>query len=553
MFLRLFTLFSMPRYDEDDENGQHHQLVTLLRINMGQIKYPTTNKIRKHDIFRSREDLLTFEQCQDLYTGMKERLEAQEWEEALEFQPEVDEMYDAMIADEDLVRHECSLPRFLRRYTCLSLLVYLKTRQVEALQRLRKYSEAIKVLRFLLRQKIHYQDYRGEWYDRLALNLDQHLKMHAEALEVVETALNDPEVRVGFRLMISNRGQKLISQMKRMVEKQKRKRSSDEDTEAKIDLPELNCVSFKEAPKVIIEGRAFTMDNGPGTGFKRIFIRGDSACHSGEGDVVACSVEELALGHYKEEGYTEGLHAEGAVSNSIFGLLFWDIIYCSPVPDAFRLINQGVPLDLDYRHFYESRKEDLDRRLDQVANMTDDGVQTEIVRVFEEFQDEASIVKWDLFKSSQHAIGLILSLGVSLVAKICERLAKDHRFTRSGYPDLTVWNPEKRICRTVEVKGPNDRLSTKQMLWLDYLMEWGAVAEVCHVEAIGAKRMKSPTKKAISNLSKANSPVNLSEASPPQGGGKKRRRKPRKKNLSDSDSDNDFEVKRNVKRKKLDG
>ena len=42
------------------------------------------------------------------------------------------------------------------------------------------------------------------------------------------------------------------------------------------------------------------------TGFRRVFIRGDSACHSGEGDVTACSVEELALGHYKTLGYTEG-------------------------------------------------------------------------------------------------------------------------------------------------------------------------------------------------------------------------------------------------------
>ena len=39
-----------------------------------------------------------------------------------------------------------------------------------------------------------------------------------------------------------------------------------------------------------------------------------------------------------------------------------------------------------------------------------------------------------------------------------------------------------QLSRIVEVKGPNDRLSTKQVLWLDYLLEFGAQAEVCHVE-----------------------------------------------------------------------
>jgi len=34
----------------------------------------------------------------------------------------------------------------------------------------------------------------------------------------------------------------------------------------------------------------------------------------------------------------------------------------------------------------------------------------------------------------------------------------------------------------VEVKGPNDRLSAKQTLWLDFLVSLGVEAEVCHVQ-----------------------------------------------------------------------
>ena len=41
----------------------------------------------------------------------------------------------------------------------------------------------------------------------------------------------------------------------------------------------------------------------------------------------------------------------------------------------------------------------------------------------------------------------------------------------------------------VEVKGPGDRLSTNQKLWIDELMSLNANIEVCRVVAIGAKRL----------------------------------------------------------------
>lgn len=43
------------------------------------------------------------------------------------------------------------------------------------------------------------------------------------------------------------------------------------------------------------------------------------------------------------------------------------------------------------------------------------------------------------------------------------------------------------LLQLVEVKGPTDRLSQKQQIWLDELQKLGADVEVCHVEATGAK------------------------------------------------------------------
>jgi Fanconi-associated nuclease 1 len=38
------------------------------------------------------------------------------------------------------------------------------------------------------------------------------------------------------------------------------------------------------------------------------------------------------------------------------------------------------------------------------------------------------------------------------------------------------------ILQISEVKGPGDKLSHKQIMWLDFLLKLGVDAEVCHVK-----------------------------------------------------------------------
>ena len=53
----------------------------------------------------------------------------------------------------------------------------------------------------------------------------------------------------------------------------------------------------------------------------------------GEGGQL-CSVEELALEHYagQEGGGWKGLHCEGGVWVTLFGLLMWDVLFAGPLP-----------------------------------------------------------------------------------------------------------------------------------------------------------------------------------------------------------------------------
>nr|XP_045611977.1 fanconi-associated nuclease 1-like [Procambarus clarkii]XP_045611978.1 fanconi-associated nuclease 1-like [Procambarus clarkii] len=480
VFMRVLMLYALPRYDDDEEGGQQSQLTTLLMVNMGKVKFPHYDIIRNHSIFQIRDDLIRFESCSQIQADVQECMESQKWEEALEHCDLARTSYQQLLKNTQLMDHDKSLPRFLRRFTSISLLVYILTCSVECYQRLKNYQKAVEQLQELLDQTTHLQDYRGRWYDRLALNLEMHLKKPAMAVEVISQALSDPEVRKGHRLSISIRARRIATSARH---------KALAPTIAKMPL-----LKPMEAPKVYIEGRSLPADI---PGYKRAFIRQDSDRHAGEGGVTICSVEELVLEHYKVLGYSQGLHREGATVNSLFGIYCWDILY-APISDVFRSPYQAAPLDLDDPNFYEARKEQIDKRLADLCSWSDEEAEAELERIWSDHSGEVSLVAWDLFQSVEHAKGLVVSMGLPVLAAICERLAKDHRFTRSGFPDLVVWNPDTKVCCIVEVKGPNDKLSTKQMLWLDYLLAKGAHAVVCHVKAIGAKNMMRGSPRKVS-------------------------------------------------------
>lgn len=77
---------------------------------------------------------------------------------------------------------------------------------------------------------------------------------------------------------------------------------------------------------------------------------------------LICSVEELSLAHYRQQGFDEGtrrasstsdlsvsfychcanvvivpgIHGEGSTFSALFALLLWDIIFMEGIPDVFR-------------------------------------------------------------------------------------------------------------------------------------------------------------------------------------------------------------------------
>ncbi len=412
---------------------------------------------------------------------MSEAFDSKNWEEARKVYEETMPMFEETLKDEEATEHVKSLPLFLRRLTRGAVLAYVVTKGVEVLERFKLHGEATQVLNKLIAQELYLPHYHGHWYERLVLDLDQHLKSPSRALEAVNDGLDDRHVREARRLALFQRVA--------MIKNRKKKEDCEEQLSQLQQRKDWKALPDK-TPAVTIQGRLLPKEQ---TGGKTVFVY-ESSRDGGdamERETTLCSVEEYVREWYRfKKDLEEGLHAEGAVVNTVCAVLFWDVIYNTTVADAFRSPNQHAPLDLDTDSFYENRRAAIDARLSEIRDMSAADLSAQAKSCWEQHHGVASLVKWDLFRSADHLCGLLGCFSGAQLAGICLRLLKNHRHTRSGFPDLTLWNPGTRTCEIVEVKGPGDRLSNKQVLWIDYLNSLGVEAHVCHVEAVAGRGVK---------------------------------------------------------------
>jgi Fanconi-associated nuclease 1 len=203
-------------------------------------------------------------------------------------------------------------------------------------------------------------------------------------------------------------------------------------------------------------------------------------------DGSTCSVETLVLHHYKVEEDLWGVHCEGGVFVTLFGLLFWDVIF-HPVPEVFQSKYQVGPLDLDTETFYHSRRDLIEKRLNAIRSS--DGNNSNFVASYLSeiwaAHHGTSCVGVDWRRPLPFLQSLCRCLGGKVLAEICRCLALDYSGARAGMPDLFLWKESDHNAppraKFVEVKSPNDSLSTKQQVWISALLAAGAAVELCHV------------------------------------------------------------------------
>ncbi|GAB1292179.1 Fanconi-associated nuclease 1 [Apodemus speciosus] len=468
---KTFHLSRDFKKDEEAACGGQGQLSTVLLVNLGRMAFPQYTVSRKTQIFRDREDLIRYAAAAHMLSDISAAMASGNWEEAKELSQSAKRDWDQLKGHPSLRYHE-ALPLFLRCFTVGWIYTRISSRTVEVLERLHMYEEAVEELENLLSQKIYCPDSRGRWWDRLALNLHQHLKRPEEdewAIRCIREGLADPHVRTGHRLSLYQRAVRL--------------RESPSCKKYKHLLRQLPEVAVGDVKHVTITGR-LCPQHGMG---KSVFVieGGDTANPT----TALCSVEELALDYYRQSGFDQGIHGEGSTFSTLCGLLLWDIIFMDGIPDVFRNAYQASPLDLLTDSFFSSREQALESRLQQIHSAPAESLRAWVTEAWQAQQGRvASLVSWDRFTSLQQA-QMILSPASGVLSSVVCADAWLLTFGTAEGASLTWWCGILRatIARLVEVKGPSDRLSCKQMIWLDELQKLGADVEVCHVVAVGAK------------------------------------------------------------------
>ncbi len=267
---------------------------------------------------------MEFEEACAQEATMSEAFEKKDWEEALIVYRASKEMFAVVLEDPRARESVEALPRFLRRFTRGAVLAYVLTKGIEVLERQKSYGEVVGLIEFLLAQETYLPHYHGHWYERLVLDLDLHLRRPGDALRAIERGLGDRNVREARKLSLVQRANMICNR------KSLKGRYADRLQDFEACHSDWAALSGLETPSEKVRGRLINSGNAQGG---RTTFRFDVS----GGESLLCSVEEFVRNHFKRErGLKNGLHGEGSVVNSVCGLLFWDIIYDTPLPDVFR-------------------------------------------------------------------------------------------------------------------------------------------------------------------------------------------------------------------------
>lgn len=452
-------------------NGEQDVSAFLL-VDMGTFKYPSYTCSQTSKIFVTREALLAYEQALEVAQAMDMAVESND-QQSIEhclsracLQLSSNEAH--IVGVEDCGPGDV----FLARFTAAWVYTTIVTLGVSALERERRYTEAVELLKQLLGQS-HCPGKRGYWTVRLSMDLE-HLGHKEESLEAAEAGLYDPRIRNGDRVALQRRVLRLGKPPRRW------KKPSFADALARA------------CKEVIITGRPLNCK----TGVKSRFY--------GYND-QQCTVEELALQYYAGDsgGGWQGVHSESGVWMTLFALLMWDVLFAD-IPNVFWHPFQTAPLDLNTDAFYPGRKAIIEAQLRRIQH----GEAPELLAATwsKWFGTFCKGLNWE--RHSLEELQVMAScVGGSGLASICRLLAEDHAGWAGGMPDLLLWRvpmSTPRSCticcdhgtnvflegayrsrvgeaKLVEVKSPRDRLSEQQRAWINILMEAGIHVEVCKV------------------------------------------------------------------------
>jgi len=437
-------------------NRRPGQLTNMLLNNMGKVIYPKYEVFVKNSMFHNRDELIAYEQACSKLDEMYILIDSSNYNEAI---VRCEKYFDDNSSEINNSIIQASIPRFARRCTAPYIQLKIQNLKIVALEKLKRYSDANKHIQELL-NNYKSSSLRGHWYNRLVINYS-HLRDAESEKNWLNTGIDDLFISESFKIELQQRYNKLFKKKDHNIHITDMNRTQPQ---SKAPVVEINGVYLSKH----MQSKSMQ------------FIRFDGA------DTIACSVEELAVLHYRDQGFPHGIHKEGATFMTLLGLLMWDIIYLSGVPNVFRHKYQTLPLDFMTEDFYKSRKSQIDKRISLIQkwNSAHFNCEEHIKNVWNtNYKVNGGCVSWDIFNSPEQAVEVAVCMGSNVLSGVIKRILCCPGYGRSGLPDLFVWNPKTGKSKIVEVKAPSDRLSSKQEVWIHALLNLGANVNICKIVA----------------------------------------------------------------------
>ncbi|KAF1799975.1 VRR-NUC domain-containing protein [Mucor lusitanicus] len=357
---------------------------------------------------------------------------------------------------EDCINEAQERPYYMRRFEAGWIYTRLMDHGTELLAKMHEYELEVLILHKLLAQYLYRLGKRGKWYDRLALVQTIHIKsdnprlQKKAALQTCIDAIHDSRVHQIYLHDIHKRITKLEKDL----------------CVPRREQHDFSYMNLKKPKEITIHGERISEE----------IIGKKSVWRSDNG--AECSVEQVALEYYQKKGF-KGLHCENGVIRMIMVLLFWDIIF-APIPGVFETPYQSEPLDLRTDAFYESRQDLINARIREI----EDGAYVEIIKQVDKRErprNTACIgINWKY--EPQDILEIAECIGSVSLASLSKLFFEEFGQRQGGMPDLCCWNYEKKQCLFSEVKGPKDKLSKTQQVWIETLTGFGIDVEVCHVQ-----------------------------------------------------------------------
>ncbi len=186
---------------------------------------------------------------------------------------------------------------------------------------------------------------------------------------------------------------------------------------------------------------------------------------------------EFGVIDYYQNRNMKAEFTENHLWRSLFGLLFWDIIFDT---DSLAIHHplQRSPSDLFKPTFFEKRKEKMEERLQMLED--EDATIVYMNRIFfEKFGLTNPLVEWygGLFPL---ILTVLEKLSPEQITLITLEMAKNLRQNLRGFPDLFMWGDGEYSF--IEVKSPTDSLSNQQLFWLRFFESINVRSKVLRVE-----------------------------------------------------------------------